>query len=361
MNPASSVAEVIPMSSRQSPSPKLEDGYTRIANELIEAIACAGFTANQHAVLWVILRKTYGYNKKSDDISLSQIAEMTGIDRSNVRRALISLSAQQVIIRSNGVHSNKISLNKNYAQWGGGKTTPGGVKVTPVDSGGKATPGGVKVTPVDSGVKVTPSVGSKQPQDVGLNQPPQKTTNQKTIPKEKNLLRNRNCASASFDKFWAIWPNKKDRKRSLAAFVKINPDDALLQTILTAVAAQSATAKWIEDGGKFIPHATTWLNGARWEDDVKPVCGSFNEQQQKFIDIFNKNIGELCQPVTDWSQKCADLINIALAGKWDSEGWERYWRYVRDKCQFKGQVSFEWLVTRDNLVRVKRGDFEVAE
>ena len=221
MNPASSVAEVIPMSSRQSPSPQLEDGYTRIANELIEAIACAGFTANQHAVLWAILRKTYGYNKKSDDISLSQIAEMTGVDRSNVRRALISLSAQQVIIRSNGVHSNKISLNKNYAQWGGGKTTPGGVKVTPVDSG----------------VKVTPSVGSKQPQDVGLNQPPQKTTNQKTIPKEKNLLRNRNCASASFDKFWAIWPNKKDRKRSLAAFVKINPDDALLQTILAAVAA----------------------------------------------------------------------------------------------------------------------------
>lgn len=345
MNPASSVAEVIPMSSRQSPSPQLEDGYTRIANELIEAIACAGFTANQHAVLWAILRKTYGYNKKSDDISLSQIAEMTGVDRSNVRRALISLSAQQVIIRSNGVHSNKISLNKNYSQWGGGKTTPGGVKVTPLDSG----------------VKVTPSVGSKQPQDVGLNQPPQKTTNQKTIPKEKNLLRNRNCASASFDKFWAIWPNKKDRKRSLAAFVKINPDDALLQTILTAVAAQSATAKWIEDGGKFIPHATTWLNGARWEDDVKPVCGSFNEQQQKFIDTFNENIGELCQPVTDWSQKCADLINIALAGKWDSAGWERYWRYVRDKCQFKGQVSFEWLVTRDNLVRVKRGDFEVAE
>ena len=333
----SNLAEVIVMSDCV-PSPQLDDGYTKIANELLDAIARLRITSIQFSVLMAVIRKTYGYNKKTDDIGLSQLVKMTGIDKANVSRAVRALAEMRVLVRSVGKFGHNLNINKAYSQWGL-----------------------LKLQPLPRVVESTtpPVVESTTPLVV------ESTTTKDNLPKdnqpkEKNLLRNRNCASASFDKFWAIWPNNRDRKRAIAAFAKINPDDELLQTMLSAVVAQSATAKWLENGGEFIPHATTWLNGARWEDEVKPVCGAFNEQQQKFIDTFNANIGEVCQPVTDWSQKCSDLINIALAGKWDLAGWERYWLYVRNKCQFKGQMSFEWLVTRDNLVRVKRGDFEVA-
>jgi hypothetical protein len=27
--------------------------------------------------------------------------------------------------------------------------------------------------------------------------------------------------------------------------------------------------QWVKDNGQFIPHASTWLNGKRWEDELE--------------------------------------------------------------------------------------------
>ena len=45
-------------------SPQVEDGHTRIANELLEAMCRAGFSARQWAVVMAVVRKTYGYGKR---------------------------------------------------------------------------------------------------------------------------------------------------------------------------------------------------------------------------------------------------------------------------------------------------------
>lgn len=47
----------------------IDDGYTRFANELLEAIASADLTARQLKVMLAYVRKTYGFNKKTDRIS----------------------------------------------------------------------------------------------------------------------------------------------------------------------------------------------------------------------------------------------------------------------------------------------------
>lgn len=73
--------------------------------------------------------------------------------------------------------------------------------------------------------------------------------------------------SSRFEVFWKAYPRKVCKKDAKKAFEKINPDEALLQTMLKAVRQQSNTPSWTKDGGKYIPHPTTWLNGARWEDD----------------------------------------------------------------------------------------------
>ncbi|BDY94197.1 hypothetical protein MUTS15_28540 [Escherichia coli] len=41
----------------------LDDGYTRIANELLEAVMLAGLTQHQLLVFLAVMRKTYGFNK----------------------------------------------------------------------------------------------------------------------------------------------------------------------------------------------------------------------------------------------------------------------------------------------------------
>ena len=49
----------------------LDDGYTRIANELLEAVMLAGLTQHQLLVFLAVMRKTYGFNKKLDWVATS--------------------------------------------------------------------------------------------------------------------------------------------------------------------------------------------------------------------------------------------------------------------------------------------------
>lgn len=42
-----------------------------------------------------------------------------------------------------------------------------------------------------------------------------------------------------------------------------------------ALAAWTVSADWTKDGGQYIPHAATWLNGKRWEDELpQPVSAA---------------------------------------------------------------------------------------
>lgn len=106
-------------------SPALEDGFTQIANELLEVMCRAGFSARQWAVVMAVVRKTYGYGKKADDISLGQIADMTGIAKPNVSRAVTELVAAKVLLRSAGTFGYRLGVNKRYRQWALEKASSG--------------------------------------------------------------------------------------------------------------------------------------------------------------------------------------------------------------------------------------------
>jgi phage replication O-like protein O len=70
-------------------TPQLEDGRTEIANELLEAIIYTHFSPTEHAVLWAIVRKTYGWHKKIDRISFTQLEGLTRINRRHIAPAAI--------------------------------------------------------------------------------------------------------------------------------------------------------------------------------------------------------------------------------------------------------------------------------
>ncbi len=99
--------------------PQLEDGYVRIANELVEALARVRLAGQECQVVWTVIRKTYGFNKKADQIPLGQIHEMTGISRVKASRLIHGLVSKKILsITNNGDRKAlTIGINKQYADW----------------------------------------------------------------------------------------------------------------------------------------------------------------------------------------------------------------------------------------------------
>lgn len=97
--------------------PQLENGYLKIANELVEALSGIRIPGEANQVLWVIIRKTYGFNKKEDAISLSQFVLATGLKKQHVLRAIAKLLNINIIIKKDNGRINKYGINKDFSTW----------------------------------------------------------------------------------------------------------------------------------------------------------------------------------------------------------------------------------------------------
>ena len=99
-------------------SPQTEHGFLKVATELHVALCKTRVPGEARQVLDVIIRKTYGWNKKEDSISLSQFEELTQMPRSSVVRAIHKLSIMGMIsyIKVTG-KVTKYSVVKDYTKW----------------------------------------------------------------------------------------------------------------------------------------------------------------------------------------------------------------------------------------------------
>lgn len=71
-----------------------------------------------------------------------------------------------------------------------------------------------------------------------------------------------------FERFWKAYPRRTAKDKAQRAWRKLKPDIVLCRVMAAALEVQKASEAWTHDGGKYIPHAATWLNGRRWEDEV---------------------------------------------------------------------------------------------
>lgn len=91
----------------------IEDGYTRIANDLLDAIMSNNFTVRQMKLLLAVIRKTYGFNKKFDWISGEQFSEMTGMPRTRCSSTKTELLNMKVLV----TEGRKVGINKVISDW----------------------------------------------------------------------------------------------------------------------------------------------------------------------------------------------------------------------------------------------------
>jgi len=94
-------------------SPQKEHGYTAIANEILEALACIRLPGEVRQVLDVIIRLTYGWHRQARHITYREFTERTGIQARHVFRALRSLQEHNLIERT----GDGYRIQKDYEKW----------------------------------------------------------------------------------------------------------------------------------------------------------------------------------------------------------------------------------------------------
>ena len=82
-------------------------------------------------------------------------------------------------------------------------------------------------------------------------------------------IKRENDLPEGFEAFWERYPRKIARANALKAWTKLKLNAELIAKIMQSVAYHCVCADWVKDDGQFIPHPATWLNGKRWEDEVR--------------------------------------------------------------------------------------------
>lgn len=101
-------------------NPQIENGFTRIANEILEHLCLAGINGSEYRILISVIRKTYGFNKKKDYISLTQYQKLTTMNRPQAVKTIKSLVSKRILLKDNSVYK----LNKNWEEWVVAKRIP---------------------------------------------------------------------------------------------------------------------------------------------------------------------------------------------------------------------------------------------
>lgn len=94
-------------------SPQTENGFTKLANELLEQLSRVQMSGSEWQFIMCLVRKTYGYNKKEDWVTNTQIAAMCGLRKERVSEAKRRLIERKIVTEKR----NKISLQKDWEQW----------------------------------------------------------------------------------------------------------------------------------------------------------------------------------------------------------------------------------------------------
>lgn len=103
-------------------SPQLQDGYTPIANELLEALYRTDLVGGEFALVLCFMRASYGWSRREAPISIREAGRRLGKHYTHVKRTARGLMARGILARN----GDGILIAKDYERWGP-RTVPGTV------------------------------------------------------------------------------------------------------------------------------------------------------------------------------------------------------------------------------------------
>jgi phage replication O-like protein O len=255
-------------------SPQCEDGYTKIANELLEALYKITLGGSEAQVLFAIIRKTYGFQKKMDTISVSQLEEMTCISRRMVIYTIQNLEAKNMITvnrkRGRGVKNeiNEISIQKKYNEW-----VVQGKSIQYKNTLEKQRLAYQKSKEiVVQGIEGSARNGSLVVQG-------NTKKGQFLAPTKERKKTKENIYSDFFEVLWKLYPNKDGKKESLKHF------NATVKTENDKMKIDFALANYLEDlkdnSWKKAKNGSTWFNN--WQDWIPENIDELIAEEQQVV------------------------------------------------------------------------------
>lgn len=125
-----------------------------------------------------------------------------------------------------------------------------------------------------------------------------------------------------FEIFWKAYPRKVGKKYAKQVWdrkIKLEQIGAVLE----GLEAYKTSLEWLKDGGQYIPHPSTFLNGERWEDDVQDMSFlKFPESESEVYDVLILNqVG-----IKNYLLSLADLVEYYRRN-------EKFLHEVKSYCQ----------------------------
>jgi len=217
---------------------QVENGkFTRIVNPLIMELVKVKFKGCGLAVILYIIRKTYGFQKKTDKISLSQFTKDLGRSRNTIISALKEVQDMNIVVLvkqgNNTGECNEWMINKYFNTW--------------------------KLVQHTALVQHTELVqSSDKPSAVEAPNLVQQSAHTKEITKEitkETIMR--------FEDFWLIYPKKVGKQKCNELWNKICEEDRKL--IKEDIPKRLKDRKWTEG---FIKDPERYIKSRQWEDEI---------------------------------------------------------------------------------------------
>lgn len=217
----------------------------QLPNALVDDKYLVELKGSPLAMYIFIVRKTRGWQKDCDRISLSQFSEFTGYGKDAVLTGVDKLVDLGLIKRS--TFENKTSFYELNDQ----------------------------PLPPESLLSENP-LAENQTSAVGKSA---KLLSEN--PLHNNKENNLNKTNAHFEEFWKAYPSIKDKKRAEQKFSKIDFKKNPFDKIMASLEKLKKTDEWLKESGKYVPMASTWINGERWNDiEVLSTTNQDKKEQQ---------------------------------------------------------------------------------
>lgn len=245
---------------------QLEDGFLRLANDLLDAAMCSGLPETELCILMAVWRKTYGFSKKMDWISNEQLSEMIGKHYTHCSTAKNNLVRKKVLIQE----GRKVGMNTNISEW---ETKNNGFRKTLAEPAKETL--AEPANRIKQNLLTTKDNITKDKKDNKNTLPEQvRSTCEKVAkPAGKNQ-----AADEAFEKiFWCAGMVKKGKQKALPAFrskyQEWRKESGGTPEQFAQMLAEDIASRQGKQFGFDNLHPATYLNGKRWQDD-KPAAAT---------------------------------------------------------------------------------------
>lgn len=232
-------------------APQLSNGYTRIANELLDMLPRLSVSGAKLRIVLCVIRYTFGYQRTDHEMGYDFVALLTGLHRKQVASEVKQLLQMRILTETKAPtssRSRKMMLNTNYEEWEG-----------------------VSLLPVSN---FAPSAGSNPTDSAGSNP----TDHKKKVKKIKkasaspSMDQNADNAAASF-RSGQLTISKAESSRLMVEY-QIGPD--VLQ------AESEKMTKWINDNPKKKPKDIIGFVD-RWLSKLTPKQPQVEKQPIQYL------------------------------------------------------------------------------